>query len=115
MYMLAKKNRLVKRTDFSAIYAKGTYAASDGLAIKYLRSGLMETRLGFPIGKNFSKKAVERNKARRILREAVRLNLAALKPGFDIVIMPRPGFEKNASRKVADILKSIFKKAKLII
>jgi len=113
--MLAKENRLTNRTDFSAVYSKGIYVASGGLAIKYLNSGLKMTRLGFPIGKNFSKKAVERNRARRILQEAVRLNIESLKPGFDIVVMPRPSFQNYGFKEVSDILKSILKKSDLTI
>lgn len=49
---------------------------------------LPNLRLGFVISKRFGK-AVVRNRARRVLREIMRLWLPLLKPGYDIVLVPR--------------------------
>jgi len=113
--MLSKKNRLTKREDFSTVYSKGLYVEQDGLAIKYLRSNQPVSRIGFSIGKNFSKKAVRRNRTRRILQAICRDYTQALKTGFDIVIMPKPGEENIEFKKVKDVLKEIFTKANLFI
>jgi ribonuclease P protein component len=111
--MLARKNRLTNRTDFSAVYSKGNYLTDGNITIKFLNSGNKTTRIGFSIGKNFSKKAVERNKIRRLLQEIIRLNLSFFKPGFDIIIMLKPGFEKNNFKEINAILKHIMQKANL--
>jgi ribonuclease P protein component len=111
--MLAKKNRLTKREDFSLVYARGAYAMSDSVAIKYLPSGNAQTRIGFSVGKNFSKKATVRNRIKRLLRQASRMHIESLKPGFDVVIMPKPDFKPIEFKKIVEILKQIFAKAKL--
>ena len=111
--MLSKKHRLTKREDFSFVYLKGSYVGQDGLAIKYLQSAQSVSRIGFSIGKNFSKKAVQRNRARRILQEVCRSYINSLKTGFDIVIMPKSGQENFEFKKIKDILKQIFTKANL--
>jgi ribonuclease P protein component len=113
--MLPKKYRLTKNEDFSTIYSKGFYVASDGIAIKYIRTENPTTRIGFPVGKNFSKKAVERNRARRILREACASHLKSLKSGFDIIIMPQAKNKGLEIKSSTTALGKIFKKAKLII
>lgn len=111
--MLSKKHRLTKREDFSLVYSKGLYVGQDGLAIKYLHSDQSVSRIGFSIGKNFSKKAVQRNRVRRILQEACRLNIEVLKPGLDIVVMTKPEYKDTDFKKTAEILKKIFTKANL--
>jgi len=113
--MLPKKYRLTKNEDFSKIYSKGFYGAYDGIAIKYIKTESLSTLIGFPVGKNFSKKAVERNRMRRILRAACSSYLNILKPGFNIVIMPQKGCGSISLEKAKDTLKKIFKKANLTI
>jgi ribonuclease P protein component len=73
------------------------------------------TKIGFPVGKNFSKKAVERNRARRILRAACQQYLAQLKPGFNLVVMIRPGYQDITFKKVSAELNQVFKKANLLM
>ena len=111
--MLPKKNRLIKREDFSTVYSKGSYAGQGGFMIKYLQSDKPTIRIGFSIGKNFSKKAVQRNRARRILQEICRSYIQSLKTGFDIVIILKPEQEKIEFEKAEGVLKKIFKKANL--
>lgn len=115
--MLPKKYRLTENKDFSAIYSKGFYGACDGIAIKYLDTKSSATRIGFSVGKNFSKKAVERNRAKRILRAACLPYAKTLKPGFDIVIMIKPKTKVDSIELAGskDSLRQIFKKANLII
>lgn len=113
--MLAKNHRLTKREDFATVYAKGAYSSLDGITIKYAPSKNTETRIGFSIGKNFSKKAVQRNRVRRILQEACRHHVELLKPGFDIVVMIKPECKDMEFQKTVEILKKIFTKANLFI
>jgi ribonuclease P protein component len=47
-----------------------------------------QSRFGFVVGKRIGK-AVERNRARRRMREAVRLSIPAISPGYDIVFVIR--------------------------
>lgn len=111
--MLPKKNRLTRCEGFSSVYLKGFYAAENGIAIKYLGSDLPVTRIGFSVGKSFSKKAVQRNRARRVLQEICRFYMQSLKNGFDIIIMPKSGQESIEFEKTKDILKKLFTKANL--
>ena len=113
--MLAKKNRLTKRTDFSAIYSKGAYVRQGDIMIKYIQTDNPEARIGFSLGKSFSKKAVERNRARRILQEACRTHIQSLKPGFDIVVMPAPQAKEIKFENSVRTLQQIFKKANLFV
>ncbi len=113
--MLSSQNRLTQQRDFSLVYASGSYATCDGVGLKFLKTNNPFTRTGFPVGKNYSKKAVERNRTRRILREATRANIPLLKPGYDIVLMIRPERKNLQLSEATIILKKLFTKANLFI
>lgn len=113
--MLPLKNRLKRREDFAQTFSKGAYAGYDGLSIKYASNSLEQSRIGFPVGKNYSKKAVVRNRVRRILREVCGQHLANLKPGFDIIVMIKPQNKNLEFQKTVDELKKVFQKANLLM
>lgn len=113
--MLPKPNRLTKREDFATIFSKGAYASIyEGITVKFIKNETGTVRLGFPVGKNFSKKAVDRNRARRVLRAASFQFLSALKPENDIVVLLKPGYKITETKKVAGDLKKVFVKANLL-
>jgi len=85
--MLPKKNRLKEKNDFNAIYLKGKFFSLGELSIKFAKNKHLESRIGFAIGKKYSKLAIERNRAKRVLRSAMFALLDNIKPGFDIIIM----------------------------
>lgn len=113
--MLPIKNRLKKREDFSAVFSKGAYATCNGLSIKYAKTSFKISRIGFPIGKNYAKKAVVRNRTRRILRAACNELLGNLKPGYDIIVLIKPSYQDIEFKQVISELQRIFQKANLII
>lgn len=111
--MLPKKNRLIKRGDFASVYAKGSYLAYGGISVKYFKSGLPDTRIGFSVGKNYSSKAVDRNRMKRILRMACLSHLKKLAAGYDIIIMARRQSKKPDAAEYSLLLGKIFKNAGL--
>jgi len=113
--MLPLQNRLKKREDFAQVFSKGAYAGYGGLSIKYGKNTFSESRIGFPIGKAFSKKATIRNRTRRILREAAMQCLKDVRPGYDIIILIKPDYQNIELMKVVTELKKIMLKANLII
>jgi ribonuclease P protein component len=84
--MLAKINRLTKKTEFQNVYKNGKFFHSAPLSVNFIRNNSEKTKIGFSVGKNFSKKAVLRNQAKRTMREAVRKNIENIEKGFDIII-----------------------------
>jgi ribonuclease P protein component len=99
--MLAKTNRLTKKKDFDAVWQKGRSSFAKIIGVKILANGLEESRFGIMVGLKVSKKAVERNKIKRRIREIIRLEALNLKNGFDIAITVMPaarGLEFNELR-----------------
>ncbi|HUW66110.1 MAG TPA: ribonuclease P protein component [Spirochaetia bacterium] len=83
-FTTVKSNR-----DFRACYRKGRTARSRQLVLYYRRRKGPEVRFGFVVSKKVGG-AVQRNRVRRVLREACRLNSHLFAPGFDYVFVARP-------------------------
>lgn len=99
--MLPKKNRLKKDKDFKNIYLKGRVFQNNFFIIRILENYQDINRFGFVVSGNVSKKAVERNKLKRRLREIVRKNLNYFRKGYDFVIIAK----KDSCNKSYKILK----------
>ena len=86
--MLPKENRLKKKKEFEAIFENGRTIKGKNIIVKYLGNGLEYTKVGFIVSKKVFKKAVERNRIKRQLREAVKST--DLKRGLSIIIIALP-------------------------
>ena len=79
---------LKKNSDFRRLYSKGKSAVTPYMVLYCRRSGTKQSRVGYTVSVKLGH-AVVRNRVRRRLREVYRLNLPALKDGWDIVIVAR--------------------------
>ena len=87
--------RLLKHSDFERVYKQGRRHFSSHMTVFYLRQGEAPShepsaRVGFTVGRVLGG-AVERNRIKRRLREAVRLRRSVLKDAgaVDLVINPK--------------------------
>ncbi len=94
--MLSREKRLTKSRDFEAVYRKGRRISSASFNLSYRRNRLVASRVGIVVGKKFSGKAILRNKAKRVYREAARSIYPQILPGYDLVIF----LKKNGSQKI---------------
>jgi ribonuclease P protein component len=85
--MLAKKYRLRKRPEVEAVFKKGKRITHPFFVLYVAHNGLSYSRFAFPVSKKVSKKAVDRNRVRRMERESVRLHRKEIHSGNDIVII----------------------------
>lgn len=88
--MLAKQFRLVKEKDFKKIFKLGKSSYAKNFSVKFLANDFENNRYGIVISSKVSKKAVDRNKLKRQIREIVRGVDKNLASGFDIVVMVFP-------------------------
>jgi ribonuclease P protein component len=80
--------RLLKHSDFDRVYKEGRRHFSSHLTVFYLRRPEGGARVGFTVGRVLGG-AVQRNRIKRRLREAVRLRRSLLKGPVDVVINPK--------------------------
>jgi ribonuclease P protein component len=88
--MFPRSSRILSAADFRLVYDKGFRVSGPLFAAFCLaRDGSGESaRLGLTVPKAVGK-AVDRNRIKRRLREAFRLNRSGLNPRWDIVLNPR--------------------------
>lgn len=106
--MLASKNRLKKKINFARIEIDGVMhqSKSFGMGI-YDRLNVYnsdnqdldennrkESHFGFIVSTKISKKAVVRNRIKRIIAEVVRKRLNEIKRGLDVVFLIKPSAVK---------------------
>jgi len=91
--MLKKKNIIRLRREFEEIRNKGRMYQSPIFGLLVLRRPRQtwlrnnESKFAFIISKKISKKAVVRNKIRRLLAESVRVNLKNIKKGYLVLFL----------------------------
>ena len=91
-----KSRRLLRHADFQRVYEGGRRRSTGNMTVFFLRRTISagETaaegslRVGFTVGKALGG-AVERNRLKRRMREAVRLSWPATEAPVDVVIHPR--------------------------
>ena len=86
----AKKMRLDKPLDFKKCFSGGKRLSSPAFMIHYLKNDLSHGRLGIRIAKKKIRKAVHRNRIKRVAREVFRKSMFE---GLDIILVLRN--EKN--------------------
>ncbi len=85
--MLFSKS-LKNNFEFKRLYLHGKKNADPLLAVYCRKNKTAENRVGFTVGKKIGN-AVQRNRLRRRMKEAYRLNESQFVPGYDIVIVGR--------------------------
>ena len=73
--MLEKEYRLKKRSAFAATYRTGKSFHSDGITmvVGKEKNDDYPTKFGFVVSKKIHKRAVKRNRIKRLMRESMRL------------------------------------------
>ena len=83
---LTKAERLSRQADFAAAYKDGKSYSEKLLKVYILKNGLLVNRLGINIQKSKVRASTDRNRIRRLLKEAYRKNKKYFNTGFDVVI-----------------------------
>ncbi|MDD4901597.1 MAG: ribonuclease P protein component [Patescibacteria group bacterium] len=108
--MIKKANRLTRKKDFDAVWQKGRSSFDKIFGVKVLSSGLQANRFGIMAGLKFSKKAVERNKIKRRIREIIGAEENNFKKGFDIAITAMPAARQKKFSELQESLLKNFKR-----
>lgn len=82
------QEHLRRRADFQRVYDRRRSVSNDWLIVYACENGLAHLRLGLSVSRKFGG-AVERNRLRRLYREAFRLTRHEMPSGMDLILIPR--------------------------
>ena len=98
-YSLGKQCLLRKKYEFDRVYNSGRRLHGQGFSLIWSENSLAWNRLGISVRKKTGR-AVDRNRIKRIIREAFRLRRELFPARSDIVVTVRPGFAPNSTAEV---------------
>jgi ribonuclease P protein component len=110
-FRFPKRERLKGRNEIREVFKKRRVFSVSGAKLFVLDNGFGYNRIAFTFSRKFGN-AVERNRARRVGREAYRHLRESLKQGFDLVLLVYPGRDTYTQR--IDQLVSLFRRAGLM-
>lgn len=105
---------LTRNNDFRRAYAKGKSYVSPVVVVYVLKNRQRLLRVGITTSKKIGN-AVQRNRSRRVIREAYRQLADRVRPGFDLVFVARGRTCHVKSTEVQRHLEKQLKAAGLLI
>lgn len=100
---MLRKEVLRGNKDFAKVYKRGKSIGSRYVVVFYKKNNLDYNRIAFLASKKVGN-AVIRNRARRLMKESVRLSSPIEKIGYDIIFIAR---KTIVGQKLADVKESI--------
>jgi len=108
-----RKFRLTRSIDFKRVRRTGKSYAHPLVVLTVHASETPRVRVGVTAGRSVGG-AVQRNRSKRLLREAMRPFLPALLPGWDVVLIARPALPLASLPEIHQALAGLLCRAQLL-
>ncbi|ROR34355.1 ribonuclease P protein component [Inmirania thermothiophila] len=107
---LPRAARLRSRGEFERVFAAARRRASArSFTVLALPNGTAQARIGLAVSRRAARRAVMRNRIRRIVRESFRLHRHRL-GGLDCVVIARPGAAERSNRELFGELEQLWQR-----
>jgi len=107
-FCFEKNRRLLSSSDFSRVFDNPPLKASHPQFLLLAKFAEHEhPRVGLVIGKKNVKRAVDRNRIKRLIRESFRLKQHNL-PTIDAIVLARRGADQLSNAELSTILESLW-------
>ena len=104
------KNTINKNHEFRRAYYKGNTAPGSKVVVYVVKNRLGVNRLGLTVSKKKIRKSVERNRCKRLMREAFRILSPQVKGGLDFVVAAKSACMTATCAEVTEDMHRIFEK-----
>jgi len=109
-FMLQRKLRLRQKSEYKAVFDQGRNGVGKYVVVYVMRG---PQKFGFIASKKVGN-SVQRNRARRLMREVVRLNLSNIQEDRCFVFIARPTIKGVSYYEVEKSVRQTLAKAKLL-
>ena len=113
-YRLDKTRRIINNNEYRLVYKHGKYEVGRLCVLYRMPAAARKTRIGFVTGKKVGC-AVERNRARRLMKEVYRLNQHQIREGYHIVIVGRGPLKDATYERAEKEILYLLRKSKLLV
>ncbi len=110
---MKRKFRLIKSTDFKRVRRLGKSYAHPLIVLVKHANATDPSRIGISAGRSVGN-AVQRNYAKRRLRETIRPIYPAISPGWDIILLARKPMIACDYQQVETAVRTLLRKAGLL-
>ncbi len=110
---MQRKFRLRRSEDFQRVRQLGRSYAHPLVVLIVHANDEMTVRVGVATARTVGS-AVKRNRAKRLLREAMRSLLPLLPAGWDMILIARPALLASPASEIRQALLTLLRRAKLI-
>ncbi len=111
---MKRRFRLSDKRRFRQVRQDGTSHAHPLLVLCILPNQHSTSRCGITVSKRVGRGAVERNRARRRISEALRLMWDTIQPGWDMVWVARPGVNEAEFTEIQSVCARLLRRARLL-
>ena len=110
---MKRRFRLTGTKDFKRVRRLGKSYAHPLLVLIALPNELGGTRFAVSAGRSVGN-SVQRNHAKRLIREALRPLIAGIKPGWDVLLLARQSLAGAEFRQVQEVLTLLLQRSRLL-
>lgn len=113
--MLARKHRLTGSKDYQRVQDEGKVYQSNSFGVAFVkRNDDLPSKFGFIVSTKIAKDAVDRNRFRRAMTEAVRTSTIDFKNGYDVVFLAKTTIMRTPTSEVMKEVKNALKQIGVI-
>jgi len=113
-YRLDKTRRIINNNEYRLVYKHGKYEVGRMCVLYRMPVAKQPTRIGFVTGKKVGG-AVQRNRARRLMKEVYRLHQHEIREGYHIVIVGRGPLKDATYERAEKEILYLLRKSKLLV
>lgn len=111
--MLPRAHRLRRSSDFREAFARGRSYGHKHLRMVVHSTDGAAARVGFVVSKKIGG-SVQRNRVKRLLREACRMHIERWRPGTDVVFVARASLRHASFSEVLAAVDGLAREARLV-
>ncbi|AUD58472.1 ribonuclease P protein component [Shewanella sp. NKUCC05_KAH] len=108
-YTFSRELRLLTPAQFKSVFSNPIKASSAEITLLAIPNTEQHPRMGLTVAKRYVKRANQRNRIKRVIRDSFRLNQHDI-PHLDIVVLVRNGVMEMENAEINKLIEKLWRK-----